>query len=441
MIFLRMKFHLHVTKNEYLLISAIGIVNLCLIFRQSEVLYYLNLLSILILLSLAFAQKYHGSILSISILDWLLTPFHFIGLCWKSTLYSLTIGRQSLAILSSKQKKLHSIAMGILWALPVLFLLGSLLVSSDSRFEHFAIELFSLNLSEVFSQFFYFCLYFPAISAFFYISILKYKINNQSIKEFSYTLEGIQILTILTLINLLFLSYIFIQFSYFFGGEQFISEANTLTYSSYARRGFWELICLAILVLPLLLIAHWLQRYESHSMQVWFNRLTLAMIISLLLIEASAIHRMYLYVRIYGLTELRFYSSLFMLYMMIGLVIFYFCIITNKRKQFISLISAQTIILILLLNVINPDAQISQYNFSQHKDRNIDTYYLTQLSSDAYPSIYHNRNTLSQQEACLLQSKLKRKLQHNSSKRQWNWSTYNALEIIKIWGKDCKINL
>ena len=438
MIFVRKKFQQEITNNEYLLMISAIIMSLLFIIRQSEVLYWLNVFSIFMIICLAFAQRYTGSINNIPMIAWLLTPFHFIHLCFISATQSISIGFTPASFLTDKQQYIRSIILGIFWTLPILLILGSLLMSSDSRFEHFAMKLFSFKFSEFFKEILIIIIYFPLVSAFFYATILGSALKAHQEKKSSLSLEGIQILTILTLINLLFLSYILIQFSYFFGGDQLILETGKQTYSSYARRGFWELITLAIIVLPLLLIAHWLQRNESKSLQIWFNRASFLLIFCLVIIEASAIHRMYLYVKIYDLTELRFYSSIFMFYMMGGLITFCVTVLNNKRGQFITTMVIKTIVVILFLHIINPDAQISQYNMSQNQYRSIDTHYLKKLSTDAYPTIYSKRSSLDTRASCALQRQLKSKLQQLQNKSsQWNWSLHQAHKVIQLWKEQC----
>ena len=61
----------------------------------------------------------------------------------------------------------------------------------------------------------------------------------------------------LGLLNLLFLSFVLVQVRYFFGGAASVALTPGLTYSEYARRGFFELVAVSALVLPLLLLTHW----------------------------------------------------------------------------------------------------------------------------------------------------------------------------------------
>jgi lipoprotein signal peptidase len=81
-------------------------------------------------------------------------------------------------------------------------------------------------------------------------------------KEYSFFSLGLmETSVILGLMNLLFLSFVAIQIRYFFGGAQLVQQITDLTYAEYARRGFFELVWVALLVLPILLVVEWLLRF------------------------------------------------------------------------------------------------------------------------------------------------------------------------------------
>ena len=54
-------------------------------------------------------------------------------------------------------------------------------------------------------------------------------------------------------LNLLFLAFVLVQLRYLFGGQALVEARIGLTYAEYARHGFFELVAVAVLVLPLLL--------------------------------------------------------------------------------------------------------------------------------------------------------------------------------------------
>ncbi|HUF49364.1 MAG TPA: DUF4173 domain-containing protein, partial [Longimicrobiales bacterium] len=115
--------------------------------------------------------------------------------------------------------------------------------------------------------------------------------------------------TVLTLLNLLFLVFVIVQFRYLFGGSSLVDVTPGLTYAEYARRGFFELVTVTALVLPLLLLADWLLRRERPRDEQIFRILTGLQIVLILVITVSALQRMRLYQQTYGLTELRLYVT------------------------------------------------------------------------------------------------------------------------------------
>src|SRR3712207_8563019 len=76
------------------------------------------------------------------------------------------------------------------------------------------------------------------------------------------------------------------------------------------------------LVLPMLLLAHWLLRARTPAHERVFKVLSGAMVVLLFVIVASALQRMYLYTQQFGLTELRLYATIFMLWISVVLVWF-----------------------------------------------------------------------------------------------------------------------
>ena len=51
-----------------------------------------------------------------------------------------------------------------------------------------------------------------------------------------------------------------VQFRYLFGGAALVQVSETLTYAEYARRGFFELVAVAALLLPIMLLLDWVAR-------------------------------------------------------------------------------------------------------------------------------------------------------------------------------------
>src|SRR5207249_3166352 len=144
----------------------------------------------------------------------------------------------------------------------------------------------------------------------------------------------IEVGVVLGLLDLLFLSFVLVQSRYFFGGAATVAASPELTYSEYARRGFFELVAVSALVIPLLLAAHWLVDRRSPGNEVRFRWLAAGLVTMLFLIMASALLRMRLYQEIYGQTELRLYTTAFMLWLVVVLAWFALTVLRGQRDRF-----------------------------------------------------------------------------------------------------------
>ena len=71
------------------------------------------------------------------------------------------------------------------------------------------------------------------------------------------TLGLVEVGIVLAVVDLLFLAFVAVQFRYLFGGDELVRAITGMSYAEYARRGFFELVTVAALSLPLLLLADW----------------------------------------------------------------------------------------------------------------------------------------------------------------------------------------
>src|SRR5205085_5750237 len=138
----------------------------------------------------------------------------------------------------------------------------------------------------------------------------------------------------LVLLDALFLCFVCVQVRYLFGGATWVAQVAGLTYAEYARRGFFELVWATALVLPLLLALHWLLRTDDRAAQRIFRALAAAQLVLLFVVIASALTRMRLYQREYGLTELRLYTTAFMGWLALVFVWFAATVLRGARERF-----------------------------------------------------------------------------------------------------------
>ena len=106
-------------------------------------------------------------------------------------------------------------------------------------------------------------------------------------------LGPLEISTVFGALDLLFLAFVAFQVRYLFGGAGHVEVTDGLTYAEYARQGFFELLAVAALVLPLVLGAHWLLRDFSPGLRTAFRLGAAALVLLLFAVIASAHARLH----------------------------------------------------------------------------------------------------------------------------------------------------
>lgn len=196
---------------------------------------------------------------------------------------------------------------------------------------------------------------------------------------------------VLALLNLLFLSFVLVQFRYFFGGSNVVVTTAGLSYAEYARKGFFELATVSALVLPMLLVGDWLVPRHRDKFDKVFPVQAGIQIALLAVIMLSAYQRMNLYQLEYGLTELRFYVSAFIGCMAVLYVIFSATVLIGKRSKFAFAASLAAFVVVGVMQFVNPDRIIVAANIENAtKGKPFDARYALSLSNDATAYLAEN---------------------------------------------------
>lgn len=248
----------------------------------------------------------------------------------------------------------------------------------------------------------------------------------QPLKAGPISLGIIEVGVTLGLLNLLFLAFVLTQLRYLFGGAALVQGEGYWTYAEYYRRGFFELVAVAVLVLPVLLSAHKLLRKENPVHERVFRALAGAQVVLLFVIMASAVRRMLLYQSEYGLTELRLYTTAFIAWLGLVFVWFILTVLRGRREQFAfgSLVSG--FMVIAALHVINPDALIVRTNLAHARaGRGFDARYAATLSADSVPALLEAMSELKNPDdrrylAVMVLDKWSEG--EGADWRTWNWS-------------------
>ncbi|MBI4120225.1 MAG: DUF4173 domain-containing protein, partial [Parcubacteria group bacterium] len=277
---------------------------------------------------------------------------------------------------------------GVATAIPVLVIFLLLFSSADLIFQKYVSDLITIDI-EPETVFRYIQILFATLV---YIGAYSYifrKTENQIAarqNNKTYSLGHIESSILLGSVNVLFFVFILVQLAYLFGGETNIS-AQGFTYAEYARRGFFELIAVAIISLLLLLTAEKYIAKKETGHVLGFKILSGALVVQVILIMASALTRLSLYEEAYGFTTLRLYSHGFIFLLAVTFCLLLYKIYKDKRENaFAFRVFISIALFLAVMNFLNPDAFVARRNIERFAvTGKLDVYYLSRLSEDAIP--------------------------------------------------------
>ena len=291
----------------------------------------------------------------------------------------------------STMRRLGSVALGLIIALPILAVLGLMLVSADPIFGDMIKRLFSIqNLPEYILRFIYIVFGAYVLTGLYLHAIMPLRIAEKPdtlsprTRPFLGATEGN---IVLGAVNLLFIAFVVIQVRYLFGGSANINETG-YTYADYARKGFGELLGVAILSLLLYLVFNSITKRETKAAKVGFSALSILLIANVLVILASSLMRLLMYEDAYGFSELRTYTHVFIYWLAALLVTAIVLELVHKRGFFGLALMLTMVGYTASLGLMNVDGFVTSQNIqrvSHGYDLDID--YLSTLSTDAVPTM------------------------------------------------------
>jgi hypothetical protein len=193
-------------------------------------------------------------------------------------------------------------------------------------------------------------------------------------------LAGSEVAIALAAVNVVFLAFVIVQARYLFGGRSIVLSHAHLTYAQYARHGFFELLAVSALVVPVVLAANLVARDRIGTVRA----LSLVLVALELVVAVSALQRMRVYVDRYGLTELRIYATGVILWLMVVLLWAAVTAVRGHGHRFAIGAVVAGFVATLALNVVDPDALIVRTNIARG---HADPVYLAHLSDDAVPTL------------------------------------------------------
>lgn len=191
----------------------------------------------------------------------------------------------------------------------------------------------------------------------------------------------------LIVLNLLFAVFIAVQLAVLFGGYRKVFEKTGLSRSEYARQGFWQLLWVTLLVLLVIGLARrWAPRDGARDSALVRAVLGVLCVLTLV-VAASALRRMDLYVEEYGLTRLR--VSVAAMELWLALVIVLILVAGAVGGRWLPrAVAASGAAAVLTFGLLSPDALVAESNVDRYERlHKLDVEYFQELSADAVPAL------------------------------------------------------
>jgi hypothetical protein len=167
-------------------------------------------------------------------------------------------------------------------------------------------------------------------------------------------------------LGVLFAAFMAAQIGWLFGGEKFLQARTGLTAASYARQGFFQMVWVVTLVVPILVGTRAaLAPAGGRELARRHTLLSLPVIVLLGAIIASAMLRMKMYVHYYGLTTDRFYPAVFMLWLATVIVWLAITVLRDWGRPFVGGAVLSGMAFLFALNVVDPDGIVARVNVSR----------------------------------------------------------------------------
>ncbi len=227
------------------------------------------------------------------------------------------------------------------------------------------------------------------------------------------SLGVLEALVVLVAVDAIVALFVGLQLAYLFGGLDTLAAAG-MTYSDYARRGYFELVAAAALAGGILVFLE----YQVRRRPPVYLIAAIALVALTLVVLASAVLRLSLYQDAYGWTELRLYVTISIAAMAATLATLAVFLATDRTSWLGHVMAVIGLASLVALNLIAPGAFVAERNLERIIDPSLvppdgqaelDTDYLAVLPDDAVPVLVAALPRLSGNDAFRIERALERR--------------------------------
>ena len=286
------------------------------------------------------------------------------------------LGQGAYAIFKIKDKNgeeqksnIGKIILGLALAVPVLIIVVPLLVSSDQAFESLISKINGRTVFEIITV---------VLLGFLLLIMLfgqLFTLKNSPKKEDTQTgfkgIDSVIITSFLSVISVVYLLYLLSQLAYFFDGFMGVLPIE-FTAAEYARRGFFEICIITAINLTIVALSFALCKKTEKGLPVILKIICSFLSVFSLLLDATAIAKMVMYVKRFGFTRLRLFTTVFMVFLAILFIVAIFKLYIKNLKYMKTVLVVGTVF-VLALTFFNVDGFISNYNVNAYLKEDLKT--------------------------------------------------------------------
>lgn len=323
----------------------------------------------------------------------------------------------------------YRVLRGGLILLPLLILFLALFASADAIFSLYTFRALSWVSEDMVGHIIRLLL-FIWISTGLFTLLVETKAGKRHYPGYTLRLGPLETHIVLGSLCALFIVFVLVQLSYLFGGRDLIVSSWNMTIADYARRGFFELLVVAGLSITMLLFLA-----PDDQSRNRFRHYALAIIACVLVMQASAMQRLLIYISEFGLTFDRVIAGAVLLWLCIVLLLLARANLRQNYQGFINAGISSGVAVLLTCALLNPAALVARVNLSREDEVDID--YLLQLGPDAVPALMDQFEQLPVSAQCKIAGRIGQ-WQTPTAGHDWrnfNLASWRARRSIRAHGQ------
>jgi len=383
------------SRERLLLLVGTVLAAFGLVWRDAEVLYAIDMLSVLCMGALLVWHGRGESLGRLTVLETLRACVLTVVNLLSGAPRVIQLAMTARGTTTAHAARTRAIVIGVVLALPPLAVVSALLASSDAVFDGVLESLVRLVAFDGLQHVAAFVL-LTWLAAGWFRATLGDVVRTPLPEIVSPGLPFMSVAVGLFALTGLLALFLATQLRVLFGGASFLLATKGLTVAAYAREGFFQLVVAAGVVLGTLVVAEWLLAADDATGRRRYRITGAILIVQVFALLVSAATRIGLYVGEFGLSIDRVVAGAGIVFVGSVLAIFAATTLRGRTTRFAPVTLIATVAWVALVNILNLEAIVVRVNVARAATgREFDAKYHAALSADALPALIAGASHLS----------------------------------------------